>query len=206
MNGTSEVETGCTYFVGGDPGPHGGWMAALQEEGICVQVFPSSQRFVDEARHDAPACVVVDVALAEAAEILQQIRRHIKLRMPVIVLLQGADIPTAVNFMKLGAFDLIAQPVDANDLTARIQGGIAIDRNRRSQEAERAAINERLETLTRRERELLSMVCNGLSNKQIAASLGISVKTVENHRDRVMKKTRAQNAADLVRMTLRAAG
>jgi FixJ family two-component response regulator len=117
---------------------------------------------------------------------------------PVIFITGHGDVPMAVNAMKSGASDFIQKPFRDQDLLDRIHKALARDRERRAQRAEEDAIRERLATLTPRETEVMKCVVRGQANKVIALDLGVSQRTVELHRARVMRKLKMRSLADLV--------
>ena len=123
---------------------------------------------------------------------------------PVIVITGHADVPMAVRALKAGAMEFIEKPFNDQTLLDTVQRAIEADDEKRRLLGDRRKILERLETLTPREREVMELVVSGNANKEAAARLGLSEKTIEVHRSRVMKKMRATNAADLIRMVLEA--
>jgi RNA polymerase sigma factor (sigma-70 family) len=126
-------------------------------------------------------------------------------RLPVILITGHGDVSMAVKAMKAGAVDFIEKPFHDEDLLRSIRRALEDDQRQRAGEAVRADIAARLAELTPREHEVMAMVTDGKSNKDIAAALGVSAKTVEAHRARVMEKMRADSLAELVRMALIAA-
>ena len=127
-------------------------------------------------------------------------------RIPIIFITAHGDIPMSVQAMKHGAIEFLTKPVREQELLDAIRHGIDRDRHRREQESGRASLRARFESLTEREREILSLVARGLLNKQIAAELGLSEVTVKVHRGHVMRKMDAKSLADLVRMSDQLAG
>src|SRR5262249_54248151 len=123
---------------------------------------------------------------------------------PIIFLTGRGDIPTTVRAMRAGAIDFLTKPVDIENLLDAISRAAQIDAGLRRTDAEQAAINARIATLTPREREVLSYVIPGRLNKQIAADLGTVEKTVKVHRGRMMEKLGVRSVADLVRLAERA--
>jgi FixJ family two-component response regulator len=128
--------------------------------------------------------------------------RHIQL--PVIIITGHGDVPMAVRAMKAGALDFIEKPFNDEALLDAIRRALALAVEQRSLQARQAEIATRLALLTPREHEVMEMVADGRSNKEIANALGVSAKTVEAHRARVMEKTGARSLAELVRMVLTA--
>jgi two-component system response regulator FixJ len=121
---------------------------------------------------------------------------------PVILITGHGDIAMAVTAMKEGAFDFVEKPYDADRLIADIEKALAAGERLRSKESQRAELLERLAELSPRQKEVMQLVAEGLSNKQIALRLGISPRTVENYRAWVMERMGAANVAELVRKVL----
>ncbi len=121
---------------------------------------------------------------------------------PVIFITGHGDVPMAVEAMQQGAFDFLQKPFRDQDLIDRIQRALEKDRTNRVELGERSRIRARSETLTPREREVLALVASGKANKVMAADLGLSQRTVEIHRARVMEKMGASSLAQLVRMVM----
>jgi RNA polymerase sigma factor (sigma-70 family) len=123
-------------------------------------------------------------------------------RLPVVIITGHGDVAMAVRAMRAGALDFIEKPFHDEDLLRSIQHALDVDSQGRAQRSQHAAIVARLEELTPREHEVMELVAAGKANKEIALALGVSAKTVEAHRARVMEKMRATSLADLVRMVL----
>jgi FixJ family two-component response regulator len=189
------------FIVDDDPGVLRALTRLVRAEGYDVQAFASPEEFL--ARHDParPGCAILDVAMPGLDGLqLQQALAADQIHRPVIFLTGRGDIPTSVRAMKAGAVDFLTKPVsDAALLAAiaRVQEQEAIGRQARQELAELTA---RLETLTPREREVLTHVVTGRLNKQIAGDLGTVEKTIKVHRGRMMAKMGARTVAHLVRM------
>ena len=128
--------------------------------------------------------------------------RHAQL--PVIIITGHGDVPMAVRAMKAGAVDFIEKPFNDESLLDAIRHALAVAVEQRSVHSRQAEVATRLALLTPREHEVMEMVAEGKSNKEIANALGVSAKTVEAHRARVMEKMQAHSLAELVRMVLTA--
>jgi FixJ family two-component response regulator len=146
---------------------------------------------------------VLDVRMPGMSGI--ELQQQLNLRgavIPVIFITGHGDIPMAVEAMQQGAFDFLQKPFRDQDLLDRIQRALEKDRTSRDELRQRSHIQARLQTLTPREREVLELIVSGKPNKVMAADLGLSQRTVEIHRARVMEKMEASSLAQLVRMTL----
>jgi FixJ family two-component response regulator len=123
--------------------------------------------------------------------------------LPVIFITGHGDVPMAVSALKKGAADFIEKPFNNQDMLGLIESCMKQDRAAAARRAENASVTQRLDNLTQREREVLGLIVAGKLNKQIADDLGISIKTVEVHRSRVMEKTGADSVAELVQLVLK---
>lgn len=165
-----------------------------------VKAFASATDFLDAYKADMPGCLVVDVRMPGMSGLeLQRQLSDRSINLPVIIITGHGDVDMAVRAMKSGAFDFIQKPFNDQVLLDLIQA--ALEKNARAAEsnAERADISEQLNQLTDREREVLNGIVNGSSNKDIAAHLNLSEKTIEFHRSKVMRKMSATSLADLTR-------
>lgn len=173
----------------------------MQSVGLKHKVYASGDEFLDNYSADRPGCLVLDIRMPGLGGLeLQQrlIDRHCAL--PVIFITGHGDVPMAVEAMQKGALDFIQKPFRDQELLDRIQNALETDRERRSARKVRASVAERIDTLTGREREVMELVAVGKPNKVIAYELGVSQRTIEIHRARVMEKMEARSLADLVRM------
>ena len=150
---------------------------------------------------DVPGCLVVHVAFEDSNTVAAALDHPAQnTRLPMIVTADRADIRTAVLAMKAGAVDFFAMPLCDRDLGEAVAIAIDNDRVRRAADGRRGELLARFATLTRREREVMALVTQGLLNKQVAGDLGLSEVTVKVHRGAAMRKMRARTIADLVRM------
>jgi len=165
-----------------------------------VESFASAQLFLDQ--YDGRAgCMLLDVRMPEINGLaLQQLMLERDIRLPVIIITGHGDVPMAVNAMKNGALDFLEKPFDDEVLLRLVDKAMAEAGKRFSEQNEQRELLELYETLSRREREVMQLVVTGNSNREIAETLGISPKTVEVHRSRVMSKMRAESLAQLVQM------
>jgi len=179
----------------------------LEDRGLSVRRFTSAEVFLASMRDDeAPGCIVSDVRLPGLSGLeLQRALKAEGIDVPVILITGHGDIAMAVTAMKEGAFDFVEKPYDAERLIAGIAKALAAGEELRSREGQRAELLQRLSELSPRQKEVMQLVAEGLSNKQIAHRLGISPRTVENYRAWVMERLGAANVAELVRKVLSAA-
>jgi FixJ family two-component response regulator len=175
----------------------------LKSVGLPAVTFSSAQEFLDNYDPLQPGCVVLDVRMPLMSGLeLQQLLNMRGAIIPVIFITGHGDIPMAVEAMQHGAFDFLQKPFRDQDLLDRVQKALEKDRVNRVQLREKTRIQERRESLTPREREILELMTRGKPNKVMAADLGVSQRTVEIHRARVMEKMGASSLAQLVRMVM----
>jgi FixJ family two-component response regulator len=180
-----------------------GWL--LESAGIQAATFDSAEAFLADCNADRPGCLVLDVRLpGMSGVVLQEELEKSGISLPVIVITGFADVGTAVRVLKRGAFDFLEKPLDSVVLLERIREAMVFDGHRRRRRAERERLFARLARLSARERAVFDQVVQGKANKVVAIEFGISEKTVEAHRARVMHKLGATSLAELVRMDLAA--
>src|SRR2546425_8233070 len=173
----------------------------LKAAGYRVEAFASAREFLQRGPDVGVGCLVLDVQMPELNGLeLQQALTETDRSLPIVFITGHGDIPMSVRAMKAGAMDFLSKPFDEKDLLGAIERALEKARRQSKQRAESADIKRLLETLTPREREVLLLVITGRPNKQIAAALGTSEKTIKVHRGRVMHKMQVQSVADLVRL------
>ncbi len=195
-------ETVPTVFVIDDDEQMRASMTYLIESfDLPVEAYESAQAFLEQFDPDRPGCVVCDVRMPGMSGLeLQDRLRAAGSTLPMIFMTAFGDVPSAVRAMRNGALDYLGKPVGGRALLDRVRQAVLADRAGRSGRAERAEIGRRLARLTRRELEVLAVVLEGLSSKEIASRLVVSFKTVESHRSKIMKKMEAPNVPQLMRM------
>jgi FixJ family two-component response regulator len=171
--------------------------------GLRVELYASAVEFLERARPTLPGCLVLDIRMPGlSGTALQDELRERGSPLPIIFISGHGDIPMAVEAVKKGAFDFIEKPFDDYQLLCQVLNALEHSGERRPQSEAGA---ERLAQLSQREREVLGLVLAGKPNRQIAAELFISMKTVEFHRARIMQKLEVRSAAELFRLCLGAA-
>src|SRR5215510_309198 len=173
----------------------------LRSVGLQVTTFASAREFLQHRGADVPGCLLLDVRLPGLSGLdLQRELAAAQMDLPIIFITGYGDIPMTVRAMKAGAVEFLTKPFRDQDLLDAIQQALARDRVAWHRRVALAALRQRYDRLTPREREVMRFVVAGLLNKQIAADLGTSEIMVKVHRGQVMRKMQAASVADLVRM------
>jgi two-component system response regulator TtrR len=195
------------YVVDDDEAIRTLWRWLLESNGIAVQTFASAAEFIAAFRDEGLACLVLDVRLPGMSGLeLQEYLKREGVEIPIVFVSGHGDVPTAVSAIKGGAVDFIQKPFGYREVLSIIQRAFERDAEIREKRARRSQVEERLATLTEREREVMRRVIEGKLNKVIADELGISVKTVEFHRAKVMEKMGADSVAGLVQLIIQHPG
>lgn len=189
------------FVIDDDPSMRTAIRELIEAVGLSCQTFGSGQELLDAKLPDLPSCLVLDVRLPGLSGLhLQRELSERNIHIPIIFITGHGDIPMSVQAMKAGAVEFLTKPFREQDLLDAIEQATERDRVARRQRIEMEQLEERAESLTPREREVMRLVVAGLLNKQIAVELGISEKTVNVHRAQVMQKMAAESLAELVRM------
>ena len=194
------ADTAATVFVvDDDPSIRRALTRLLRSVGLAVAAYAGAQEFLDAYDPARPGCLVLDVRMPHISGLeLQQALAQRAVELPIIFITGHGDVPMSVRAMRAGAIDFLPKPFHDQDLLDAIQRAIARDAELRAARAVRVDVLRRVELLTPREREVLVLVTAGKMNKEIAAQLGASEKTIKVHRARVMKKMGAESVAEVV--------
>lgn len=175
----------------------------VSSAGWSVEAFASGSEFLDSYQPDRPGCILLDVRMPGMSGLSVQQRLGEKGPHPPVVLISGySDTAAVVRGMKAGAIDFLEKPFSSQQLLAAVEEAIERDAFERRSRDRSMDARRRLDALTRREREVALLVAQGRLNKQVAGDLGISQRTVEVHRQKLMRKLGADSVADLVRIVV----
>lgn len=198
------VPGGEVFIVDDDNAVRDALSMVFTLEGYGVTGFADGNAFLLAARARTPVCVLLDVNMPgrSGLDVLKELNAQ-QYDAPIFIISGEGDIPMAVEAIKHGALDFIEKPFDAGMVVERVRAAVAARRQRGEDGAEVAAQQfPGHHLLTPREREVLGQITAGASNKEAGRKLGISPRTIEVHRARIMEKLGARNAADLVRIVL----
>jgi FixJ family two-component response regulator len=173
----------------------------LDFAGFEVLAFGSAHQFLNSPRANVPNCLVLDVGLPDLNGLdLQKLVAGDRVDMPIIVITGRGDVPMTVSAMKAGAVEFLTKPLDDEVLLDAIRHAIERSRSAQDRNAEIRVLQDRYESLSKREREVMDLIVSGLLNKQVGYELGISEITVKAHRGKVMQKMKVRSFAELVRI------
>jgi RNA polymerase sigma factor (sigma-70 family) len=196
----SAEATGLVFIVDDDPAVGIALQRLLDSVGLRSEAFVRADEFLSRMPSNVPSCLIADVRMPRMSGLELQKALHGELEMPVIILSAHLDVRQAVRAMRGGAVTVITKPFNDQDLLDAVQTALDQDAERRQQKRDRAQLAERYDTLTERQRQVMALVVTGLTNKEIAARLGTSEKTIKIHRARVMQKMKAESLVALVRV------
>ena len=203
MSAQLQGDAAVIFIVDDDPSVRDALSLLLRIEGLAPQAFADAGSFLEAFRQCQPACVILDINLPDESglHVLRELAVG-RASPPVVVMSAQGDIATVVAAMKFGAIDYLQKPFTANAMIDRVRSAVAAYRRAGEEHIEGLADFAGRHRLTGRERDVLQQVAQGASNKEAGRRLGISPRTVEVHRARIMDKLGAKNAADLMRIVM----
>jgi two-component system response regulator FixJ len=191
------------HIIDGDESVHASLEPALQSAGLASSFYDNSSSFLRNAVHPGTGCILLAVLWPSLSDDeLQAVIKRLKVILPIIVLIDQSVVKTAVIAMKAGAADFIVTPVDPGVLIASIEA--VLSKGPQADLRAAAQASQQLSSLSHRERQVLERLLAGRLNKQIASDLGLSVRTVEVHRARMMKRLGVRHLSEAIRLSLRA--
>jgi FixJ family two-component response regulator len=191
----------CVFIVEDDPAVRDVISLVLETAGLAYRLFESAEQFLHDYCPGTRGCLLLDVNLPglNGLELQSEMKRH-NISLPIIFLTGNGTIPMSVQAIKAGAVDFLTKPVPSKQLIERIQALLQQEAQTYEQARVKDAFHKRLESLTCRELEILPLALSGHPNKEIARQLGISYRTVETHRIRILQKTETTNFLELSRL------
>jgi FixJ family two-component response regulator len=193
-------ETPVVLVVDDDPEVRDALSSLFRSVGLEPRLFASTAEFLQHKLPEAPCCIVLDIRLPGVGGLdFQAQLTNANIHIPIVMVTGHGDIPMSVRAMKAGAVDFLTKPFRPQDMLDAVARAIERDGKRRDSEKLLAQIQGRFESLTSREREIMTLVTAGLMNKQVAAEVGLSEITVKIHRGHLMRKMGVRSLADLVR-------
>jgi two-component system response regulator FixJ len=198
-----QSNNGTVHVIDDDEAVRDSLSFLLQAAKYNVRTYATAAGFLDVAQTLNSGCVITDVRMPglSGIDLLKRLR-ELKISLPVIVVTGHADVPLAVEAMKIGALDFLEKPFDDEVLLSTIRTAFKQQEGDNNRQAQRSEVHDRLATLSNRERDVLMGLVAGRANKQIAFDLGISPRTVEIYRANLMTKMQAASVSELVRMAL----
>jgi two-component system, LuxR family, response regulator FixJ len=204
-SGISSATTPVIRVVDDEPAIQALFERIGQLCGFSVDCHSTAESFLAAYNDDQPGCLVIDLMLPDRSgmEVLQEVTSR-GCELPIVFMSGMARVSEAVQALKLGSIDFVEKPFDVQQIAEVLRRAVNLDRERRQQDHNQDDLRRRFESLTRRETQVMDQIVRGAANKEVAASLGLSHKTVEVHRANVMRKTRAGSLAELVRLHMTA--
>jgi two-component system, LuxR family, response regulator FixJ len=195
------------FVVDDNPGVRTSLRTLMQAHGLAVETYASADEFLAAFDPERPGCLLLDVRLRSASGLdLQDELRRRKALLPIIIITGYANVPTSVRALKAGALDFLRKPVPPKLLLERVSAAIEQDRVARASARENAAVSRRLARLTPRERQVMKLLVEGKTSKEIATVLNISTRTVEGHRHALLSKLSVSTTPQLVRTVMSVGG
>ena len=201
MSTTPTLDSRTVFIVDDDTAVCDSLALLLGLRGFPTQIFPSAEAFLQRLDPKWQGCLLLDLRMSEMSGLeLQATLAERGIALPIIVVTAHGDVATTRQALKSGAFDFVEKPIDADHLLAIIEKAMASDAATQERIAQSEALRRRLNRLTERERQVFEFVVAGRHNREIALELGISARTVEVYKSRMMQKLQVERLPDLIRL------
>lgn len=195
------TELPIVWIIDDEPDVRAALRMLIKSTGVHAESFANAEEFLRQFKPERPGCLIVDVRMPGMSGLdLQRHLRALEFTPPIIMISGHGEIPMAVQAVKDGAIDFLQKPFSDQQLIDRVQQALALDAECRAHRRLIADVRERLGSLTPREREVMRGVVDGRTNKTIAEEFGVSTRTVEIHRAKVMDKMQAESMSQLMRL------
>ncbi len=193
----------CIFIVDDDAWVRDSLAVLLDLKGYRTQAFASAEEFLKNYRPAMAGCLLLDVRMPGMSGLeLQAALQERQSKLPIIVMTAHGDVPTARAALVAGALDFLEKPVDPELLLVTVRAALEGDAAQRSVDRKVEQEKRKLDVLTARERQIMELIAEGTHNRDIAAALGISPRTVEGHKARVMEKLQIRSVTELVHLVL----
>jgi len=195
------ISEATVFIVDDDSAVRDSLMLMIEQEGIRVETYNNGEDFLSDCQNGTYGCAILDIRMPgmDGMQLQQELnRRNIKL--PIVFLTGHGDIPLSVKAVKTGAVDFLTKPVTRENLLSSVKSALLESQRLVTQLENGQDAKSKLADLTEREREVMALAVAGSPNKEIARRLGISHRTVEIHKSKIMHKTGATNLLDLARI------
>ena len=198
------IDKQTVFIVDDDDAVRGALKLLMKSVGHEAKTFTTGDEFLASCRPDMSGCLVLDIRMPGISGLELQEKLHQQgIKVPIIFITGHGDVPMAVEAMKQGALEFLQKPFREQDLVDRVNEALEKDESASKFALQRTEIEPRIAKLTPRERQIMDMIVQGKANKVIAIDLGVSQRTVETHRTRIMRKMQAKSLAELVQMAVR---
>jgi len=202
MTSAKDKSIETVFIVDDDEAIRAGLSDLLESAGLRTQEYSSAEQFLEVWNPEIAGCLVLDVRLPGMSGMeLQSQLAESGVGLPVIIMTAHGDMPMVRKALKAGAVEFLIKPFQDAELLAAVEEAFVLDRSRRHEEEILQSVQSRVDSLTERERQVMGLVTAGLTNKEIAEKIFLSVVTVKLHRSQVMRKMQAKSLADLVKMS-----
>lgn len=194
---------GTVYIVDDDANARESVKALVTGMGFRTELHESAESFLSQVGTDVDGCVLVDLRMhgMSGLELLERLSGS-AMPVPVVLVTAYATTPTTVRAMRMGAVSVLDKPLNEHQLWDAVREGLRISEARRAARSERRELEKRFDSLTSQESQVLQMVLDGLTNRQIASNLDVSTRTVESRRHNIFRKTKTTSVPDLVKLTV----